>query len=458
MKQSKMLFNTQRYLPDQIRVSIESLSSQKGVVFLSFIYSFAITALLIFQASSYHDVYSYRTLSPGAPIVLFSLIWAGLPSIWMPNRILRPTQILYWFLYLLAYIPSVIVPSFVFRSPSRFVPAYLALAAGMFIISLSYRVRLIHINREVFSNNRFWLVITSLIMLMFLIVHLRIGIAPRVLATGDVHVARRLFHASTEGRVGAYMFMWLKNVIAPLILAIGFGWRDRRLVVIGIVVSVLVFMTGGHRSALFVPVGILGLVIMLNHRKSVIPVYLCGGMVGSIIAGITIGLISSIHQPVTLLRRLLLAQGKNMGAYIDFFSNPANPLVMLSNRAFVALPYPYDQPVAAIIGAEYYPRLESTYANSHLWADGYAMFGLFGIILFSALLGFVFWLYDSFSFPLNDNIAILLLVGQVIIVTNTPIFTMLITHGFGFGLCIVFLLGMLRINQRMESSISVKNS
>src|SRR5262249_51267030 len=100
---------------------------------------------------------------------------------------------------------------------------------------------------------------------------------------------------------------------------------------------------------------------------------------------------------------------------------------------------PYGSQPPIIIGNLYFPSW-GTYANANFWADGFANFGIWGVFTFTAVLGGVFWLYDSITIDLDLRLAALMLVMPAISLSNGGLLTCLLTHGLGFACLVMYYL------------------
>src|SRR6188508_640414 len=96
-------------------------------------------ANLVSPAFAY-DGLVYRPSDDGSlPI---AILLAVLPSAWMPIAISRPSQVLLWMFYALAYVPSVLMPYYVLGTGFDGVfPLSIALLLSFGVLSLMQGVR-----------------------------------------------------------------------------------------------------------------------------------------------------------------------------------------------------------------------------------------------------------------------------------------------------------------------------
>jgi hypothetical protein len=100
---------------------------------------------------------------------------------------------------------------------------------------------------------------------------------------------------------------------------------------------------------------------------------------------------------------------------------------------------PYGEGPPVIIGRAYFPGW-GTYANANFWADAFANFGIWVVFAFTAILGVVLWLYDSITLDTDLRLAALVLVMPAISLSNSGLFTCLLTHGLGLAFLVMYFL------------------
>jgi hypothetical protein len=139
-----------------------------------------------------------------------------------------------------------------------------------------------------------------------------------------------------------------------------------------------------------------------------------------------------------IVERLVGLPGLLTGFYFSFFTH--HPKMMLSHSVFKGIfDNPYGSVPPLIIGKLYFPS-SGTYANANFWADAFANFGIWGVFIFTAILGLVFWLYDSMTLDTDLRLAALMLVMPAITLANTGLLTCLLTHGLAFACLVMYYL------------------
>lgn len=429
-----------------------TISTRKSIITISAGYAILVMLFALFLRSPLYWGRSYLVYEPPLFVAIFALVICIIPVVWMPTAIHRPSQILYWALYTLVFVPGIVMMHLLFVDIQTGLSMTLALISGMAIIGASYRLPLVSIPLPRFSERKAILVLWMLAAILVATVHFTAGFEIRTVSLTTVHDARAVWHAdvnalpSLTGRIATYAMMWLKNIVFPTLLAVGLisrnGWRiGASLIGMG-----LVYATGGWRSAIFIAGCIIGIGVLCSRMRdrerlpAVMLILLITGLLVSMALTVYAGQIA----PASIARRLVLAQGAHIPRYFEFFADPANPFVYLSDRPFVPwIDYPYAGrgDVADVIGAEYYDSVGNIHANAGSWADGYAMFGLPGVVFFSMCLAAYFWTYDSLTQKIDIRLACMLTGAILIPIVNTAFVTALVTHGLGLLLIIIVVLG-----------------
>ena len=98
------------------------------------------------------------------------------------------------------------------------------------------------------------------------------------------------------------------------------------------------------------------------------------------------------------------------------------------------------------IGLAYFGNVE-TNANANMWAEGFAEFGIPGIVGFTLFVAFMLWIYDSISARRKLELTVLLAAMPAILLSNTGPTTVLISHG---GLAVALVLYLSPSLERAE--------
>jgi hypothetical protein len=203
------------------------------------------------------------------------------------------------------------------------------------------------------------------------------------LSLSDVYAVRTVW-ASEGSWMSTYLFPWLANVLLPFLSV--YAWKNRRLgefLILGFTAYML-FTSTGMKAYLFAPAVTVVVFLIAEWRplSSIVPVGLC-------FFASTMILLDKITRTISWsslgLRRILFVPAHLTSVYLEFFA--ANPVIRLSDSILLRgwLRYPYPTSVAHMIGAVLgEPAMN---ANNGLVADGFANFGVVGVLIWAVLLG-----------------------------------------------------------------------
>ena len=357
---------------------------------------------------------------------------ALLPSLFLPVSARRPSTVLAWFLYLIAYVPLTFVPMWSLRDVE---PAaafrFSAFVGAMYtLVLLSTRIR--RASLPVIPRRVARIAIGVLTVGLLAYVAATHGLSLKLPALDDVYRVRSQFkaNAASAGRFATYAVFWLANVLNPLFLATGITRRKPLLVAVGILGQLILFSMTGFKSVLMSIALVPAMALLLGRRLQ----HAGPRMVWAAAAGVGLALLWT--RATTLLVRRLLMTGVISGWYFEFFSS--NPRARMGNSILGFLTeYPYPLPLPNLIAGHYLQR-PATSANGNLWADAFANFGFAGIALWSVVLAAYLWVYDTAAAGRDAKLCALLLVMPGLSLSNVALQTALLTHGLALLVLVVF--------------------
>ncbi len=390
-----------------------------------------------------HAGFSYGP--PGNQALLIAYVLAIVPAFWMPLTITRPSQYLYWLVYLTVYIPTELTTA-LWRA--ELTPAMLAvmiyLTCGTLVIQLSYIFPPRRIRRPQTSALVYWAAIGVMVVIaIFLVVAVY---APNIrvvsLYEANEHrLAARELTVDAPFYVG-YSLFWLGYTFFPLIASYGLYRRMWTVAAIGLVGNAVLYTTAGQRIFLFAPVILLMLYVMLRVAWRWIAIW---APLGAAVALATGTLISLSDTPVGFLAASLISlrsfgnNGLLTNVYAEFFE--VHPLTYLSHLRGVNLliPYPYDNSPGFVVGEHFFgfPEIQ---ANANMWAtDGIAAFGPAGLLFVGLVVSIAFWVLDSITQGLPLPFASLALSAQGLGISNLSLFSILLGGGLGMMMLLLYL-------------------
>ena len=206
-----------------------------------------------------------------APRVYTVLAWlfAILPSLWMPAKLTRPSQLAYWVLYLTVAIPSIMVPLLVgLNPPQEILPLMAAMCAGVGILGLGYLFRLHSFRFPKISSTAFWTGFAILAAVCTLMIVVFFWGNMHLVSFAEIYDLRN--DAQDRGFVMNYALMWSYGAIYPFLIAWGLYFRKRLLFLLGSLGQVLVYCSFGTKASLLSIVFITGLYVLFRLKGGVV--------------------------------------------------------------------------------------------------------------------------------------------------------------------------------------------
>ncbi len=371
----------------------------------------------------------------------FLLLFLGwVPSVWMPLKVGRPSQVVYWFMYLMVLIPvSVCVKNGLGVGNSEVVLLICVIFITFCLLGLIYKIPLVQIPKIGLKWWQFWVLFSIISVVLYVNVISVLGFRLELISFYDVYSTREEFKeaAKASGGVVTYSVIWVGNVIGPFLISYGLIRKKVAFLGLGLFSQLLIYSLTGFKSVILAGLLIIGMFIALWKQGQYTGPLMVWGSIGLVTLAILLaewtGVIFIAYLSVG---RLLLLPGLMTGYYYDFFTG--NPKGYMGDSTLsLMVDYPYSVQPQYLIGAEYFDS-PSTQANANVWADGFAQFGFPGMVFLVFVLGIVLWMYDSISNSTDKVFATVLLGIPAITLANNPIETSLLTHGIGILFLIMY--------------------
>src|ERR1700730_7484893 len=179
-----------------------------------------------------------------APTEYLVLAWicSVIPSLWMPLRIKRASQLGYWVLYLTVLIPSIFVPLFIrLNEPPDIAKLMVTLCLGFAICGAGYWVPLGYFRSFAVQKVVFWrcFFLFALACSGWLIAALHRNI--HLVTFSEVADLRGDTGDAIAGTLLNYPLMWLYGAINPFMVAWGLYYKRIPIFVAGVLGQVLVY-------------------------------------------------------------------------------------------------------------------------------------------------------------------------------------------------------------------------
>jgi hypothetical protein len=379
--------------------------------------------------------YGFDYYPPKSTYLMLAWTLSLLPALWMPLQFRRPSQLIYWMLYLTVFIPSMFVPLFVeLDQASDVARLSLTLFAGFAICGASYLRPLRRFSTIPVTRTTFWRLFWILAIGCTLIVVIAYHRTMKLVSFSEIYQLRD--ESMDHGAIVNYAMMWLYGAIYPFVLGWGLYYKRRGLIAAGTIGQLLIYSAFGTKASVLSVVFTLGFYGLFRFGRGPFGLKLTWGIaLVFLLVAVSVaafGTANPLHFVFVSLvsMRTFGLPGLLTAQYYYFFHH--NPFTYYGHIKLIGffIKDPYNMPLGTIVGYYYYyPLIDAT---AHLWAaDGLAAMGLTGILLISVFCGFVFWVLDSATSRHSPRLVALVITYAAINICSIGIFTTLLSGGLG---------------------------
>lgn len=225
------------------------------------------------------------------------------------------------------------------------------------------------------------------------------------------------------------------GAILPIILLYFFEKRKFVISTFIIVIILLNFGIGGHKSVLF---GLIVTIIFYFIYKDGFIKYatwLMSGLGG--IALFEYYQFKSLIIAGLIIRRVLLLPAYLNTKYYDFFTSNNPDYFKQSFLRYFGFKSEYNDPISLVIGERY--LAPDCYANNGLLSDALLNFGIIGVFIFPIILIILFKYVDSLAQGIPSKYLIIPCVMISISLLSTSVMTVMLTNGLIFIMILLYL-------------------
>lgn len=365
---------------------------------------------------------------------------ASLPGLWMPIKLERPSQVVYWMLYLLVVAPACLVSMWALEDQSNG-PVMLSFClVGLFALTgLVYRIPLLPLPRFRLERYEFGVLLVLISIIFYAFLMSSFGFHFHFVSFADTYAVRAEYQATLDNApvLTAYAISWQAWVINPFVMAMGLRWRRPSWLLVGVAAQFAIYTISAFRSMFFSAALLLYLLWVMKPGRTFGSRFVTAWTTVFAAAGALQYFGLALIPAAFITVRMTALPGLLTGYYYEFFSS--HPHAMLGHSIFRSLVgYPYAVQPPYLIASTYFhnPAMES---NANLWADGIANFGYVGLVITALLFAIVLWLYDSMAFGSDKRFAALAIGLPAFALANTGLLTSLLTNGIGFAMVLIYL-------------------
>jgi hypothetical protein len=379
----------------------------------------------------YNSSFAVRLLAVGLAL---------LPAVWMPTRLVRPSQLVYWLLYLMVVIPVATVTLHSYPGTFPYALSVVLSVVGAFaLLGFVYALPLRPYRGGRLHQHQFWALLIVIAAASYTAILATFGLKLHFPSFSEVALLRMeykeaLMYANT---LVAYSVDWMGYVLNPMLVVLGLLSQRRFALVAGIAGQFLIYAITGFRTMLLSVVFLAALFILLRVPERLGSRMGMGAVGIAVVSSALYLRAGSLLLASLVLERFTAIPGLLTGYYFAFFTS--NPKMLLSHsvlRHFITNPYAQEPPI--LIGNAFFPG-KGMYANANIWADAFANFGYWGVFAFTVLLAVLFWTYDSISTEHDLRFSALVLALPAIGLGNAGLLTCMLSHGMGFAFLMMLL-------------------
>ena len=374
--------------------------------------------------------FGFRNEHPGAGFVVLGFVLAVLPSLWIRPRVDRPSYLIFWLLYVFAYIPAQALPFFVVREPGVVVPWSLSLFVGLMLMDRILVRRPRHTFQLASGGWPAWALVVPLLAVAYSFAARsgQLSIQAPSIGAAYVHRASYRLFLSRQGLALGYLIPWTGNVLNPFLMS--YGWVKRKLwwFALGALGQIALYSLTGFKSVLLSPGFIVLIYVSLrrngqNFGRDLLVA--CGGVTALALAAYWI--VGNTFVIDIIVARVFAVPGVLAGFHVEFFSS--HPYTLFSDtfmKYFISPRYPLPTPF--IIGDAYFGSTALS-ANASLFVDGFAGLGPLGVVFISVAAGVVLHMIDSAVASKDWRLMAGVFGIAGFTLANTALTTSLLTHG-----------------------------
>jgi len=405
------------------------------IVILHWTYQIKISPLFGYLGSRYRSPNSLNYA------VAFGLAYVVAAS--LPVTLRKPSDFVVWVLYVMACVPSIVVPQYAdIASPPESIKFALVVAVSFWaVVRLSDRAPRWRIAAVQTSTGTIWIFLSGVTVVVYGYLLHTTGLNFRFLSLADIRDVRFQYRdtIAATGAASAYAIGIQGYVVNPIFLAKGIYERRWLPIVAGAIGQLLIYSATGYKLiALSVPAGFAIALMFRWSRRQSGALVLQGVVLTSIMAILIDRVVGGFTYTQIFINRLLLTPGTLSAAYVSVFQDKPKAEWGYSFMApFVN--YPYQTTPAFIVGSEFSGDAQVS-ANANLFADGYANLGYVGIVIEGLVLVMLLWLINAAASHLPIRVSAMVLLIPSLALVNTSVFTSFLTGGMATAILVMVLL------------------
>ena len=237
----------------------------------------------------------------------------------------------------------------------------------------------------------------------------------------------------------SYTNNWTYQIFNIFLMAFCLFYRKYIWFILFFLVQILFYAASTHKSVFFLPFLLLGIWFYFKKTSSltVLPITFSILIISTLLSYF---MFNDLWLSSLFSRRVFYVPANLTFVYFDFFS--VNPKVFWSNSvlsAFISYPYAPGISLSRVVGA--YLGNPNMGANNGFVASGYAHAGLYGVFIYSCIVGIILRLINDIT---DKLLPVWLAVALVIVplrslLISSDLLTVILTHGLIVAIILLFL-------------------
>lgn len=419
------------------------------------VFALGVAAILLYTYANFSAVrfdYWGYVWNPTWSTILTGMVGIAIASFFLPTRLDRPGDIGLYLLLVVVVIPAMVVPSAYSRSGSGDLFAYqLALLVGFGLLIAANAAPRMVFDTGLLTADGYARSLLIFFAIVATPVVWYVGLPRTIPAFSEVYVIRAEHAVAVEQAPFFVGYLWgfIVGVLNPFLVAYGALNRRVALVVTGLLGTLYCYAVSGSKVVLFTLALIAFLYIGMRIIGRSLPLLIGPALwLMAILAKLVDQFIPVPWATTLLVDRALVMPGILTGYYLEFFTeNPKAHWAYSFLSRFNE--YPYDREPSLLIGLNYYDNPD-TFANTHMWADGFANFGYAGMIIVAVVAAVVLWGFNCIALGRDRFLVIPFMAAVFYAFASSSVFTSLLTH----GVFLIFVLLLLSpVDQKMETTV-----
>jgi hypothetical protein len=392
------------------------------------------------------EYYGFTLRSLGVPELLMLALLLVVGAMMLPVTLARASSIFVLLLYVVVYVPAVVITlSLDADRLAIYGPGLAMLAAGFSMACMGARARLPQASDEgiAFPDDHLpGHLFTAIVLVAWasccIVLIVGYGSVMRLVGLADIY-EQRAAGQNTSLLMG-YVQTYFSNVLSPALIAAGLLKSRWSLVAIGAAGCVIMFMIAAQRTVILLPLVMIAVHYALARRSPVLRtssflLVFLGVIVLLAVAYQPDNVVASLTSLYLIFRTVGLP-GLTFSQYTDLFGTDGYTWWSHVRGLGLLIPTPSSYlndaswpSLGLLVGDRVYGN-ERMNANANLFSgDGMAAAGAFGVAFIGLVLGlWLSWL-DRLSRGWNRRYVILVLIPVALSLTNGHFFTTLLSFG-----------------------------